>query len=434
MRNRPNTTGVRRLVRLGASSVAALSWVGLAGCTPLVPRTFVVNSTSDAVDANPGDDVCETTTLGQCTLRAAVMEANAGGLGFDNTIMLASATTYPFALWGADDAAAVGDLDVRANVILVGNGSTVSATTSPNNSRLVEHHEGTLTIRDLTLSGGLSSSLLFADGLSVGGAILNRATLHLDGVTIAASRAESGGGAIHQIGSSAQTTVTRSTITNSQSGIVSSDGAAVWIESGSILIRQSVLTANAPGDRYSTGRSVIHIQSGAIAVIDRSTISGNRNAFWACGAAGCFFAQPTSIAVDGAGTAFVARSTIVDNGPSVGGTISAVLWGSVLETCTLPATSHGYNIDADGSCHGSAAIGDVSLASPAALFGALGLHGGSTRSRVPLAGSLPVDTIPSGTALLCDGQLPTDQRGLAAPASPGTNCDIGAVERQPTDP
>lgn len=39
--------------------------------------TFVVNSTVDAVDAVPGDGVCETAVPGQCTLRAAVMEANA---------------------------------------------------------------------------------------------------------------------------------------------------------------------------------------------------------------------------------------------------------------------------------------------------------------------------------------------------------------------
>ena len=39
--------------------------------------TFTVNSPSDAVDANPGDGVCETATgNGVCTLRAAITEAN----------------------------------------------------------------------------------------------------------------------------------------------------------------------------------------------------------------------------------------------------------------------------------------------------------------------------------------------------------------------
>lgn len=38
--------------------------------------TFVVNSTGDGVDTNIGDNVCETATSGECTLRAAILEAN----------------------------------------------------------------------------------------------------------------------------------------------------------------------------------------------------------------------------------------------------------------------------------------------------------------------------------------------------------------------
>ncbi len=37
---------------------------------------FVVNSTNDGVDANIGDNVCQTATLSECTLRAAIGEAN----------------------------------------------------------------------------------------------------------------------------------------------------------------------------------------------------------------------------------------------------------------------------------------------------------------------------------------------------------------------
>ena len=40
--------------------------------------TFIFNSTDDDVDANVGDDICETATLGECTLRAAILEANFG--------------------------------------------------------------------------------------------------------------------------------------------------------------------------------------------------------------------------------------------------------------------------------------------------------------------------------------------------------------------
>ncbi|HUF54918.1 MAG TPA: right-handed parallel beta-helix repeat-containing protein [Dehalococcoidia bacterium] len=39
--------------------------------------TFAVNSTGDAPDATPGDGICETSTAGECTLRAAIEESNA---------------------------------------------------------------------------------------------------------------------------------------------------------------------------------------------------------------------------------------------------------------------------------------------------------------------------------------------------------------------
>jgi hypothetical protein len=48
---------------------------------------------------------------------------------------------------------------------------------------------------------------------------------------------------------------------------------------------------------------------------------------------------------------------------------------------------------------------------------------------LPLAGSPLLDRIPIGTAGLCDGTLPTDQRGFPRPV--GTGCDVGALEAGP---
>ena len=49
---------------------------GLTFQFPAQAKQFNVNSTRDAVDANPGDGVCATAT-GECTLRAAIQETNA---------------------------------------------------------------------------------------------------------------------------------------------------------------------------------------------------------------------------------------------------------------------------------------------------------------------------------------------------------------------
>jgi CSLREA domain-containing protein len=44
---------------------------------PVRALAFTVNSTGDAEDVSQGDGVCETWTPGECTFRAAIMEANA---------------------------------------------------------------------------------------------------------------------------------------------------------------------------------------------------------------------------------------------------------------------------------------------------------------------------------------------------------------------
>jgi CSLREA domain-containing protein len=56
--------------------------------------TFTANSTADLVDANPGDGVCGANPAGDCTLRAAIMEANAlGGVRVQNADALITFST-----------------------------------------------------------------------------------------------------------------------------------------------------------------------------------------------------------------------------------------------------------------------------------------------------------------------------------------------------
>src|SRR6266702_8570461 len=85
----------------------------LAFAGPIRAATFNVNSTADAVDANPGDTVCATAG-GMCTLRAAIQEANA--LRGDDVINLL-ANTYTLTILGqGEDHAATGDLDINDTV------------------------------------------------------------------------------------------------------------------------------------------------------------------------------------------------------------------------------------------------------------------------------------------------------------------------------
>lgn len=79
----------KRLLLLSMAALAAGLGLGIGPVLVAHAATFTVNSTADAVDAALGDGVCATAG-GQCTLRAAIQEANA--LAGADTITLPAGT------------------------------------------------------------------------------------------------------------------------------------------------------------------------------------------------------------------------------------------------------------------------------------------------------------------------------------------------------
>src|SRR5512137_2725596 len=75
--------GMKSLVYVVLASILLFSLLGTPvarsqAAGPSAGITFTVNSNADIPDASPGDGVCEATAgMGNCTLRAATMEANA---------------------------------------------------------------------------------------------------------------------------------------------------------------------------------------------------------------------------------------------------------------------------------------------------------------------------------------------------------------------
>ncbi|MBM4425155.1 MAG: CSLREA domain-containing protein [Chloroflexi bacterium] len=68
---------MRNFLSIGLSLIVVAAALTAAPAQPARAASFIVNSTADAVDVAPGNGVCETATAGQCTLRAAIQEANA---------------------------------------------------------------------------------------------------------------------------------------------------------------------------------------------------------------------------------------------------------------------------------------------------------------------------------------------------------------------
>ena len=164
-----------RRARAALTIVVVLTVIGLTLSNFMfvagAPATFVVNSTRDAGDANAGDGICRTSGASECTLRAAIQEANANS-GAD-TIQL-PAGVYELGIPTVnDDLPGTGDFDISSSVTIVGAGAgTDTASTIIDGGfplpgadpeargldRLFEIHPGNhnVTFKDLTLREGFA--------------------------------------------------------------------------------------------------------------------------------------------------------------------------------------------------------------------------------------------------------------------------------------
>ena len=118
---------------------------------PAHAATFAVTSTSDAVDSNTLDGVCND-GLGNCTLRAAIMQANA--LPGADTITV-PAGTYTLSIAGAgEDAGASGDLDIGGDLTINGGGSATTIVDGADLDRVFHIVGGAIVISGLTIQNG----------------------------------------------------------------------------------------------------------------------------------------------------------------------------------------------------------------------------------------------------------------------------------------
>lgn len=361
--------------------------------------TFIVNSTIDAVDANPGDGVCETAVSGECTLRAAVMEANA--LPGSDSVTLPSGT-FVFSLAGPDeDSAATGDLDITEDLSITGAGVDNSYIDANKLDRVFHSFSGVrFEISHLTIQNGYISS----PG-GPGGGISNAGTLTIDNSSVFSNTTyttPAHGGGIYNIGT---LTVTETTIEKNLAQF--SDGGGIY-STGFLYVANSTLNNNIIQVSNSGGS----IMSTGIAQIVNTTFSQNyqlmnfgkmtvqNSTFFEDGVFGGIFGSESSV--------MTLTHTILDGESCDGG-------GTFI--------SGGFNIYDGERCNFNAP-GDMIETMP--LVGPLADNGGATKTHAPLAGSKAIDT---GSNALCQS---TDQRGIVRPID-GDNdsnavCDIGAHE------
>ncbi len=249
------------------SFVAALLVVlaaGLFAPAPVEGATFTVATTGDWTDSTPGDGLCRKVIPGPipivlpCSLRAAIMEANA--LAGADTITL-PAGTYALTLAGAgEDAAATGDLDITGgklpgSLTINGDGAATTIIDGGDLDRVFHVASGTVSISGVTIRNGSAAS---------GGGISNSGSLTLTNSSVSGNTAGSGGGIFNITGGTLA--VTNSTV----SGNTGSDGGGIS-NSGSLTLTGSTVSGNTAvfdgGGILSSGAATL--------TVTNSTVSGN---------------------------------------------------------------------------------------------------------------------------------------------------------------
>jgi len=203
---------------------------------------FVVDSTIDAVDDNPGDGLCDDGS-GNCTLRAAVMESNA--LAGEDEIIL-SDEVYLITIPGTDNLAADGDLDIRDSLVIHGAGAGETIIDAGNITRVFH------LIDDDDLSqievGILGLTIQNSVAGNAGGAIRNVSEiLYLEGVSVQDSSAPRGGGIY--VGPDGRAQIWSSAIiNNSATGDPGQERGGGIFNSGETVVMNTTISGNTAGD------------------------------------------------------------------------------------------------------------------------------------------------------------------------------------------
>ncbi|NNC75708.1 MAG: CSLREA domain-containing protein, partial [Acidimicrobiia bacterium] len=383
--------------------------------------SFTVNSTADVVDNNIGDGLCDTGNLvgpdPECTLRAAIQEANASAI--DEITLPAGIFTLSIGGTG-EDSAATGDLDLDSDVTITGAGASSTMVDADGIDRAFHVVSGTASLSGLTVTGGSTSGN--------GGAFLVEwgTTLNVSQAVLTANTAVGDGGAIQNQGTVTVTDAEISWNSSLSGGAVRNNGTATLSR---VLLHTNTSTMG--GGLRNTGDLIVV----------NSTITGNTGTTQAG-------------ALSNTGDTWLTNVTITDNdSPNHGGImdgnggshiypLNTIIAGNISPTnpdATGSIESQGYNIIGDIGDSSGWIGSDQQGADP--LLQALADNGGFTQTHAIGASSPAID---AGDDTVCVGpDNNTDQRGEPRPIdyeqdTTGPFCDIGAYEEaapsSPTTP
>ncbi len=428
-------TWMRALATLGACALQLCAANAEAA-------TFAVNSAADVPDAIPGNGICETATGNAvCTLRAAIMEANA--LAGADTISLQANKTYLLTRSGAGESN--GELKITDSVSISGAGPD-STIIDGNRDVLgtgvfqiaqclgaasfcdAQHPLNVVNLSGFTiqhgfalLGGGVENSgatltidnckIIENYGLEYGGGVYNLGTLTISNSTISANSMDMLPGFGGGIYSHASTTVRNTTV----SGNFAVSGGGIDAAYGTLVVVNSTISGN-----FTNGDGAgIYAESGTTSLYNATVVYNQANTD------GFGTAHGGGVANTAASTLVFVNSIIALNENVLPTAPDPTLIG---DDCSGAITSQGNNIVTDVDSTHCTIVGPptgVTIVDP--HVDALHDNGGPTLTHALLATSKAIN---GGNHNGCTDNLgapiTTDQRG--SPRPNGAYCDIGAFE------
>jgi hypothetical protein len=335
--------------------------------------TFGVDTTADAIDAIPGDGVCAT-AAGTCSVRAAILEANA--LPGPDVVSI-PAGTYTLSIPGIDeDLGATGDLDILDDLTLEGAGAQLTILDGGGLDFVVSPAGAQTRLAHLSIRGGLGAGVNLAEQMlspnttEIADAIIEQndgdGIFGLSsGLYIArtAIRANQGAGAyVWFFVSASPATIEDSSVTDNH-GVFDGGGLSLSYGFGDTIIRGSVIEQNSPGGLEvnerslvledsrvleNTGGAGVQLTNENAARIVRTTIEGNEGP-----QAGGVLLPPSD---GGAGAVLIFDSAIIGNTSASGA-------GGIKHARNVPSSLQLVNTTVSGNSGGvGGGIADEALA------------------------------------------------------------------------
>lgn len=449
--------------------------------TILDPNTFLVNSTLDLVDTNPGDGVCgfiftwKGSTTRYCTLRAAINEVNA----------LAKFPTKTIKVPEGNYSLSQGRLKVLNSMTIKGDGVSKTIIDGAGASGVMQigKYDGSeaendilVNLRDLTLQNGDTGISGAGGGLRIeehtyvqmsgcqirdneaglaGGGIANAGTLRMTECTVsgnktsAAGFAASGGGGIASF-STGNVKLTRSTVSGNEApwgGGISNDG------------KFDLLSSTVSGNKARGGGGGILNDDGylniSFSTITLNEANADKDYFDEQATGGGIRNNPSNVATQG--HINMANTILANNKDNrsyistYSGTTTPYPHGSPDCYSVTPYRFTSLRGNLVGILTSNCDLRDTLYGAPPNFMqygtysnegkdplnpklGPLTDNGGPTKTHKPYWNSPAVDKGAGVTSSPLSDCPDKDQRGLPRPVDGDSNgtakCDVGAVERQ----